>query len=160
MLLFSNLNEDNIKTLWKKPGEIDIVDYTHIEYSYDLPLYVKFIIRYQTTSRRAAASLYNQLSPGYRNMLLNWYRLYGLEYIVDFFVWIENSLGSYDISRLEGVFDNSDDSNYVKEWRENSIQFFFSLNKETQMSLILRYYEDIQRCDDLKSKIEENRLYE
>lgn len=128
LIAFSNMNVYDIKILYKLPSDKDI-DCNNFEYQYDLPLYAKMIKRFQNNS---AVQLHNQITPGYQQMLQYKYHL--SKDVLDFFAWIENSLGSYHI--VEMGCD-------VAKWKQNSIQFFFDLDQYKQAFLINNYNEKV-----------------
>ncbi|MCJ7637199.1 MAG: hypothetical protein MUO21_06880, partial [Nitrososphaeraceae archaeon] len=73
--------------------------------------------------------------------------------LIEFFAWIANGLGAYDIVMLE-FNDFSDElhqkSTYIPKWRKNQITFFFELPVTIQASLLARYNEE---CVDAYNEI-------
>lgn len=139
LLIFSDMSEDNIKKIWKHPGDVDIVDYENIKYDFNLPLYAKMIIRFQTSCSTSPNRLHHQIDPGNQYLLRMMYDLSSDKDLVDFFAWIDNSLGSYHIAKLESPDIVIKESEYVKRWRASSIKFFFWLDESIQKKLLSDY---------------------
>jgi len=65
--------------------------------------------------------------------------------LIEFFAWIANGLGSYDITVLE--FNDFNDelcqrSTYVQKWSANQVTFFFDLSEKVKLDLINRYNKE------------------
>ena len=84
------------------------------------------IKRYQNNNN-SPVRLHRQIDPCNQCLLRH---RYDLSFELEFFAWIEDSLGSYHIMTL------SDDQLYVDRWRKSSIQFFFWLDQDKQNLLI------------------------
>ena len=156
LLLFADMNEPAIKTIWKRPGEIDIVDYENIEYDYNLPLYAKMIIRFQTSCNKSQNRLHHQIDPCNQHRLRMKYGLVQDKHLVDFFAWIDNSLGPHSIAQLENPAACTQDSEYVTRWRKNSIKFFFWLDENIQKKLLNDYNEQVLEWNNILGFKEES----
>ena len=139
LLIFSNINVYDIKKIWKSLFDVDIVDCENIEYHYDLPLYAKMIKRYQNNNN-SPIRLHRQIDPCNQRLLRH---RYDLSFELEFFAWIEDSLGSYHIMAL------SNDKLYVDRWRKSSIQFFFWLDQDKQKLLIDDYNTNVRRWNKI-----------
>ena len=135
LLKYSNMTVYDIKSIWKSLFDVDIIDCENIEYHYDLPLYAKMIKRYQNNNN-SPVRLHRQIDPCNQRIVRD---RYDLSYdLLDFFAWIEDSLGSYRLLEFGS-------QEYVDRWRQSSIQFFFWIDKEKQLSLIDEYNINIKK---------------
>lgn len=148
LLAFGNINVYDIKSVWKSSLDIDIVDCGNIEYSWNLPLYAKMIIRFQNNNN-SPIRLHKQIDHHNQSILRAMYNLYNEKHLLDFFGWIEDSLGAYHILELENQNFDSDSSDYVKRWRTSSIKFFFWLDEKRQKNLIDRYNKNVIKWNDI-----------
>ena len=154
LVAFSNITEENIRSIWIKDGEDPNVDLTTIEYNWDIPLYQKMIFRFRNCNKSAPA-FFRQIDPGNQQRMLWFFILFGLRdnEIIEFFAWIANGLGVYNITKLE--FDDYNEqlvtqSTLVPKWRENQITFFFDLDEDKKANLIKEYNKD---CVDKYNEI-------
>ena len=151
---FSQLNEYNIRDIWRLVDDPFIENLNNLKYHWDMPLYQKIIFRYLNADRMAS-KLYRGLDCGNQRKLLdhfnmNWNEFHG---IIEFFAWISNSLAVFEISQMEcPEIKNYQKSQYVKKWKENDIHFFFDLPLDKQNHLIQRYnVECIDRFNEMMS---------
>ena len=150
----SDMTEDDIRKIWIRPGEDPNVDLSTIVYNYDIPLYQKMIFRYRHCSHSAPA-FFRQIDPGNQMRMLAYFLLFGhnVRELIEFFAWIANGLGAYDIVMLE-FNDFSDElhqqSTYIPKWKKNQITFFFELPEGIQASLLARYNKE---CVDAYNEI-------
>ena len=181
LIKFSKMTEEDIMAIWIEPsnGEDVTIDLSKIEYKWDIPLYQKMIFRYRNC-QHSAPRFVHQLTPGNQNQVLHYFDLTMdisqlAEYIlnkegpfhslysrdlIEFFAWIANGLGSYDIVMLE--FNDFNDellenSSFVNNWTSNQIEFFFELGLEQQERLLTRYNREcVDSYNDLISNKIEN----
>ena len=142
LLTFSNMSVHDIKTVWISSLDDDITDCENIKYNWNLPLYAKMIIRFQNNNN-SPIRLHKQIDPGNQSILRAVYNLYNEKDLLEFFGWMEDSLGAYHILKLENQNLDSDNSEYVKRWRASSIKFFFWLDVKRQKNLIAEYNKNV-----------------
>ncbi len=147
----NDLTVEDIKKIWKIPGDddMDVSNIKSEDYSFRHPLYVKMVHRYNNCEKKIAV-FWNQIDPNNQSILLSYVGLHGRyasnEFVMtEFFAWISNILGMYDIVNLEGLpgiktVDDHKNSKYVIEWNKNPINFFYHiLDERRQLILIERY---------------------
>lgn len=142
LINFSNITEENIRDIWFTNGDVYIDDLTLLEYHWSIPLYQKMIFRYRN-SDKLASKFFRGCDPYNQMILLRKFHMYHENKdLIDFFSWISTSLGVYDIVQLEGLEfndENLDESKYVKSWKKNDIEFFFSLSEDNKNYLIEKF---------------------
>jgi hypothetical protein len=139
--LFSDITELQIQDIWIKKGEPS--DITDIMYDYNIPLYQKMILRYRNGGH-LTTRLFTGCDPNNQNLLLLYFNMKYNEChnMIDFFVWISESLSILDVLEFEGLIysnKNIEQSKYIKSWKKNNIRFFYSLPHEDKQKLIRRY---------------------
>ncbi len=139
LLIISQITKEDIKSIFKLSSDPDIG--CDFEYHYNIPLYAKMIQRFKNNNN-SVIQLHNQITPGYQNMLRGKYHLYDQIDIFNHFAWMENSLGSYHILAL-----TNDEG--VRQWKQNSIQFFFGLERDKQLILINDYNENVKKWNNI-----------
>lgn len=147
LIEFSNITESQIRDIWFRKGETHLEDFSALEYDSDAPLYQKMIFRFRNGGN-LASRLCNQIDPSNQSLILCYFGMTwndGRE-LIDFFAWISNSLGIYHILELEGCI--KENSTYIKIWKENDINFFFSLPLEKQIILINKCNEMLKRYNE------------
>jgi hypothetical protein len=146
LVKLSNMTECDIRNIWILPNESRDVDLTTIEYSYNAPLYQKMIFRYRQCEY-SAPGFFRQIDVFNQQRMLDYFSLIEIDAceLVEFFAWIKNGLGSYDLTVLEfNEFTNElcQRSNYVQKWKANQVTFFFDLSDQLKLSLIYRYNKE------------------
>lgn len=153
LLLFSKLSEKDIQKIFIKKDEIEIIkdEGDEIKYSFSLPLYAKFILRFRQEARRNQACLHEQICSS-KSQLLQYFGMagYSHSYMMGLFAWIKNSFGCYDVVIFEGnsnsriTEDDIDNSKMLVKWREsNGIEFYFSLEQNYQKKLVSKYNKEV-----------------
>lgn len=142
----SNMTEDDIRSIWIQPNESTDVDLSKIEYNYDIPLYQKMIFRYRNCNH-SAPSFFRQIDPYNQRRMLAWFLLFEIDAseLIEFFAWIANGLGSYNITVLE-FNDFSEEllqkSTYIQKWKNNQVTFFLDLPEQIKLNLIDQYNKE------------------
>ena len=146
LVKLGHMTEQDIQNIWIKSGEEKTTDLSIIEYHWNSPLYYKMIFRLRNCER-SGPRFFRQIDPCNQRVMLDYFSLFSRECseILEFFAWIANGLGSYNITMLEFNDYNEElieKSNYVKLWKENQIDFFFELPDLLKNKLIDQYNKD------------------
>ena len=149
LIHFSNVSESQIRDIWYNEQEEYLTEFGKLEYHWNSPPYQKMIFRYRNGNNLATA-LYQGCDPVNQKILLRYFRMvYNDVYkIIEFMRWISNYLSAIDILHLENFKYNEmniNNSRLVKQWRENNIVFFFSLQIDQQSNLLQKYIEEIKQ---------------
>jgi hypothetical protein len=135
----------DIKRIWKKVSAFD-VDYDdayvlqdELPYKWDDPLYMKMVHRFRNCNKRIA-QFWHQIDVGNQCILIRatlipaTTRVGGIlrDYNelcsnVEFFAWISNMLGAYEIKQN------------LDMWKTTPIQWYFELDETTQRELVHRF---------------------
>jgi hypothetical protein len=174
----AKVNELTIRQIFREGGDDDFnfgpFDdstgmFSKLVYNWNIPLCAKMMFRFRET-RRCPARLYRQIDPGNRQRFL---RHFGIpsyipntQSMMEFFAWIKDNLGGYDIVRLEGLYEieNCENSPMYKNWSRlmNEIQFYYSLTSEQKDILISRFNKEVVEpynrmdSDDIKQEFDLN----
>lgn len=150
-LKLSNITEADIRDIYIKPEEkfIHNQDLPNIVYHFSEPLYIKMIFRFRNTTfgnpsrKPSIASFHRQVDPHNQHLLqLKYFKDIRIIYqLLEFFAWISSSLGLHDIILLSNDV-MADDTNYINEWYNNVIQFYFNLPPNIKLKLITQYNEE------------------
>lgn len=155
ILNLSHITEAEIRDIWHNPGEEYLTDFTSLIYDFDIPLYQKMIFRFRNGSNLAVI-LYQGCDPSNKRRILYTYNMFYEEVsdLMEFFAWIANGLGIHHINII--AQNDGDDFDYVTKWKENNIEFFFSLTDSEQNKLINQFnkecvdaYNDFNAYDDV-----------
>lgn len=151
LITFSNITEMDIRDIWIRKGDIYVDNFSELEYDYDIPLYQKMIFRYRN-GNNLATRLFQGCDPCNKRRLLNNFNMIyeNTHELIEFFAWISNGLGVYNILEFEKEEISENHMDYVKEWRKNDIEFFFLLSSKVQNQLIQRYNKE---CIDEYNKM-------
>ena len=178
LLKLSYLTEEDIRDIWIRQGEDMTVDLSTIIYNYDIPLYQKMIFRFRNCNN-SAVRFFHQIDPCNQGIVLRRFGLIfnnmtevselcntknpielllrGTGELVEFFSWIANGLGSYNITMLEFNDFNEElcqKSSFVKSWSKNQVEFFFGLSEQKQQELIDQYNKE---CVDSYNELINNK---
>lgn len=130
LLNISKITPNDIMSIWKESGEETICDFDNIEYDYSMPLYKKMILRFKREGKNDPSIFIKTLDPSNQYIISTWFGIHNYK-IFEFFAYIKNQFGSYQINEI-GL--NSD------KWKSNnSIIFFFDLKQNEQQKLIDMY---------------------
>jgi len=140
------MTKSDIRNIWILPSERRDIDLSTIEYHYNAPLYQKMIFRY-SNCKFSAPSFFRQIDPFNQQRMLDYFSFVEIDAseLIEFFAWIANGLGSYDITVLE--FNDFNDelcqkSTYVQKWQDNQVTFFCDLPEQVKLDLINRYNKE------------------
>lgn len=149
LLHLALLCENDIKNLWIQNIDEDVENLQTLVYRYDAPLYQKMIWRFRNCKNNPCV-FFIQIDPSNQNYLIQKYfgyssRYYNNKQLLEFFAWIKNMLGEYDLRDL----DKS--GQLINLWKNNNeIDFFFMANILVQNNLISRYNRE---CVDRYNEI-------
>lgn len=135
---FSNLTEEQIRTIWCKDNKEFVGDLSKIIYNYNIPLYQKMIFRLRN-ELNSSCNFYKGCDPHNQTILLNFFNMnrYEGNNIIEFFAWITNWLNKFEVKKL------TDKMEIIQLWiNKNSILFFFSLEENKQKHLIEKYNKE------------------
>ncbi len=142
-LEFEKVGIFDIKRIWLKDSAVDYDDayvlQEELPYKWQDPLYMKMIHRFRNCNKRIA-QFWHQIDVGNQCLLISHTltpainRVHGarrnyeeLRSHVEFFAWISNMLGTYEIKEN------------VDLWRTTPIQWYFECDAETQKELVERF---------------------
>lgn len=142
----SKMTEFDIQNMWIQDGENRLSDFGHLQYRWDAPLFQKMIFRYWN-AKKSPSRLATQIDSGNRQRMLTYFGIFDLNEndLVEFFAWLKNGLGVYDLYELHGGLPSTDavkDTVLFKLWNINEIVFFFGINKTLQTILMTRYNKE------------------
>jgi hypothetical protein len=140
----SEMKEEDVRALWIQPG--DDPDISNLQYNWSIPLYQKMIFRFRQCEQ-SPFRFCNQIDPVNQSRMMSYYQIYDdfNRQLIDFFAWLKNGLGVYDLYELDGSLDSIEEiekSIIYQLWKVNEIKFFFGISHSMQMSLINRYNKD------------------
>ncbi len=155
---------ENIKKIWIKDDDVEYseeyLQQKNLPYKWEDPLYMKMVHRFRNCNYKIAQFMH-QIDPGLfllgskilffneffsceGNQLLVMAELIyifnidldirsGLN-IMEFFAWISNMKGAYDILLLKEK--NDDDATFLDLWQAKPIDFFYRLPRDRQLLLL------------------------
>ena len=146
LVKLSYMTKTDIRNIWITVDEDKNVDLESIEYHWSIPLYQKMIFRFINCDM-SVPQFFHQIDICNQGSMLYYFKFFAYDSreLVEFFAWIANGLGAYNICLLQ--FDKYDEelcqnSSFVKLWKENQITFFFGLNEKKQNDLIDQYNKE------------------
>lgn len=140
----SEMKEEDVRALWIQPGESP--DISNLQYNWNIPLYQKMIFRFRQCEQ-SPFRFCNQIDPVNQSRMMSYYQIYD-DYgnqLINFFAWLKNGLGVYDLFELDGTLDqikDVDKSQLYQLWKINEIKFFFGIDEQKRCLLIDRYNAD------------------
>lgn len=140
----SEMKEEDVRVIWIQPGEDS--DITNLQYNWNIPLYQKMIFRFRQCVQ-SPFRFCNQIDPNNQYRMMFYYQIYDdfKNQLINFFAWLKNMLGVYDLFELDGTLDQIDEidkSPIYQLWKVNEIKFFFGIDEQKQLVLINRYNVD------------------
>lgn len=153
LIKMSLMTKKNIQDIYIESGDVIADDLDKLVYSYDIPLYQKMIFRFVNCDLNTAV-FYHQIDPNNQHLLRRFfgsienYRTSSVMHgLIEFFAWISNSLGSYNIVELEGIeyksgtnYELEENSKFVHQWRKNPVIFFFDVIDDVQKRTLIDRY--------------------
>lgn len=140
----SKMRKEDIRALWIQSGESS--DISNLQYNYDIPLYQKMIFRFRQCEQ-SPFRFCNQIDPVNQSRMMFYFKIYddNENQLINFFAWLKNGLGPYDLFELDGTLDQVKDiekSQLYQLWKINEIKFFFGINEQKRNLLINRYNKE------------------
>jgi len=137
----SEMKEEDIRAMWIQPGESS--DISNLQYNWSIPLYQKMIFRFRQCEQ-SPFRFCNQIDPNNQGRVMSYYKIYDdfSNQLINFFAWLKNGLGIYDLFELDGTLEQIKDiekSQLYQLWKINEIKFFFGINGQKKNRLINRY---------------------
>jgi len=136
------MKEEDVRALWILPGEDP--DISDLKYHWNIPLYQKMIFRFRQCEQ-SPFRFCNQIDPVNQDRMMSYYQIYDLfeKQLINFFSWLKNGLGVYDLYELDGMKYNTNElSQSAQLWKVNEIKFFFGIDRQAQTVLINRYNKE------------------
>ena len=149
---FSKFNQLDLQRLYRNPREKELTqdEINNIEYSYDLPLFIKLIFRLRQNNNCPARFFNNADWIVQGDILKIYFDVYtslGEHNIykdhLDFFSWIGNMVSIMEIRSMVG------DISLVECWQVNTILFYYSINEDLQKKLVELYLAELVRVNQL-----------
>jgi hypothetical protein len=148
LIKLSNITETQIQEIWIKGEEEYLTDFSSLEYNHNAPFVPlqKMIFTYRNEGN-SATGLWNCCNHSNKKLLLFYFDLVDEsdQQLMEFFSWIATKFFHYQSHELE--------SPNMHLWKQNNIEFYFSLSMHDQNTLIEKYNRD---CVTQYNKLLEN----